>query len=409
MKIQKVAQNTLFLSVSQFLARVVGFFYIILLARFLAVGDFGIYTFVLALSYNFIPLADFGIERLVLRDLAREPERTAYYFHRLFTLRLILIALAIILLVVFGLILKLPPRQIVYLFLMGLSILPYSLVYLIVSFQNVKEKMEYTALANFGTISLTVLIGMLFVLFKFSLIWFFLAYVVGNFVLFLVFLGLLPKMDLRIVLTFDFKFCRDILKETWVFGLLIILSTLYLRLSTIMVGVMETNYLTGVYGGAYKFIEAAILLPQSLSLALFPLTARLFVSDKKGLRVLYLKSMAVLFALSIPVALFFFFMPRLAITLSYGPAYLQAVPVMQALGLLAILFFVNALPGNIIQNSEKLKHFLPFVGGYFLVQLVLCLLLIPRFSIVGAAAAIISSEALAFVVNNLFVWRVLKD
>ncbi len=61
----KVAKNTLFLSASQVTARLIGFFYFIFLARFLGVATFGIYNFTLAFVYNFVPVADFGLERFV--------------------------------------------------------------------------------------------------------------------------------------------------------------------------------------------------------------------------------------------------------------------------------------------------------------------------------------------------------
>ena len=74
-----------------------------------------------------------------------------------------------------------------------------------------------------------------------------------------------------------------------------------------------------------------------------------------------------------------------------------------------ILFFINALPGNIIQNSDRFKKFLPWSVFNFLIKLVLCLILIPRFSIIGAAWAVVGGEVAGVLINNLFVWRILKN
>ena len=83
----KIAKNTFFLSTAQMAGRIIGFFYFLLLARFLGVATFGIYNFTIAFVYNFIPVADFGIERLVLRDISRDRDKTAYYLSRLLPLR----------------------------------------------------------------------------------------------------------------------------------------------------------------------------------------------------------------------------------------------------------------------------------------------------------------------------------
>jgi len=67
------------------------------------------------------------------------------------------------------------------------------------------------------------------------------------------------------------------------------------------------------------------------------------------------------------------------------------------------------LPGNIIQNSDRFKKFLPWSVFNFLIKLVLCLILIPRFSIIGAAWAVVGGEVAGVLINNLFVWRILKN
>src|SRR4030042_6088128 len=86
----KIAKNTIFLSVAQIVGRLIGFFYFLLLARFLGVATFGVYNFTIAFVYNFIPVADFGLERLVLRDISRTPGTAGFYLARLLPLRLFL-------------------------------------------------------------------------------------------------------------------------------------------------------------------------------------------------------------------------------------------------------------------------------------------------------------------------------
>ena len=93
----------------------------------------------------------------------------------------------------------------------------------------------------------------------------------------------------------------------------------------------------------------------------------------------------------------------------YGSNYLGAVPVFMILGLSFVFFFPNALAGNIIQNSDKFKRFLPWAVANFLVALILCLILIPRYSIVGAAWAVVGGEIFGLIINNWFVFRILKE
>jgi O-antigen/teichoic acid export membrane protein len=404
----KIAKNTVFLSVANIAGRLIGFFYFLLLARFLGVATFGVYNFTIAFVYNFIPVADFGLERLVLRDISRKPNKTSFYLARLLPLRLFLSLGAYLLVLLLALVLKQPLRQIGYLAIFGLFIFPHTITYLLTSFLNAKEKMKYMALSViFGQLAVFA-IGITFVLLKLPLSVIFLAGFLASSIVALTFLLKAKSWGLPLGWVIDKKFFLKALSQSWAFAVLLILAVFYIRISLILVGLIKGDYYTGLYGSAFKFIEATILIPQSLALALFPLSARLFLKDKKKLEKVYQKALLVLFLFSLPFVAVLGWLPMLIIKLAYGQAYLSAAPVMSLLGASLILFFLNALPGNIIQNSPQFKKFLPWAVLNFVITLVLCLILIPRYSIIGAAWAVIGGEVAGLFINNLFVWKILK-
>jgi O-antigen/teichoic acid export membrane protein len=404
----KIAKNTVFLSLAQIAGRFIGFFYFLFLARFLGVATFGIYNFTLAFVYNFVPVADFGLERLVLRDISRDEKKISFYLARLLPLRLLLSLGAYLLVLILGLILGQSLRQIGYLAVFGLFIFPYSFTYLLSSFLNAQEKMKYMSLAVVVGQLLIFILGMVFVLLRFPLAVIFLAGVLGQLIVAVFFLLRAKTWGLPLGWVVDKEFFLKVLSSSWAFAFLLILAVFYLRISLILVGLLKGDYYTGLYGSAFKFIEAMILIPQSLALALFPLSSRLFLEDKQRLKSIYQKGLGILLLFSLPFVLVLVFFPKLIITLAYGQAYLPAVPVLSLLGLSLILFFLNALPGNIIQNSPRFKKFLPWSFLNFLIAMILGLILIPRFSIIGAAWAVVGGELAGLIINNLFVWRILK-
>ncbi len=407
--IKKIFQNTLFLSVSQVAGRAIGFIYFVFLARTLGVADFGIYSFTLAFIYNFVPVADFGMERLILRDISREPEKAGYYFSRLLPLRVFLSLVSYLLALILGIVLGLPLRELAYLSLFGLALLPYNLAFLAVGFQNAREKMHCLAAANIALVALTGILGVIFVFLKLGLFWVFLAYPLANLILALIIFSRVKKWGLPLGWRFDFRFCREVLSQSWIFAVFTILAVFYLRATVLMIGVFKDPATSGLYNSVFKFVEAGILIPQSLALALFPLSSRLFLKDKTKLKSVYLKALGVLLIVSLPPALILLFLAEPVISLAYGPLYLPAVGVFRILGLSLILFFVNALPGNIIQNSEKVKSFLPFSVAIFLFVFLLSFLLIPRYSLAGAGWAVVGGELFGFIVSNVFILKILRE
>ena len=406
---RRAARNTFFLSVSQIIARLIGFFYFIFMARVLGVEVFGVYNFTLAFIYNFIPVAGLGVARLVLRDISRKRQKTNFYFPRLLPLCFFTSFGAYFLALLLGLILGQSLRQIFYLAILGLFLIPNNLTYLIVSFRNAREKMGYTAIVNIVTPILIAVFGIVFVLMKLPLSFILFAHVLGGAVVSLLLLNRAQSWGLAWGWVIDKKFWRYVFSQSWIFALLLILAVFYLRLSVVLVGILKGAYFTGLYGSVFKFIEAIILVPQSLALALFPISSKLLVNNKKRLAMIYKKGLGVLFLFSLPFSLVIIFFSRPILRLAYGSEYLAAAPVFSLLGWALILFFVNVLPGNIILNSTKVKQFLPLAVLNLLLKLVFCLVLISRYSILGAGWAVIGGEMVGLVINNLFVWKILKE
>ena len=406
--IAKIATNTLFLSFSQIGARFLGFLYFIFLARYLGVATFGVYNFTIAFIYNFVPLADFGLERLILRDLSRDLRKTNDYLARLIPLKTILSLVAYFMALGLALILGQSFKQIIYLAIFGLFIFPYNFNSLLSTIQNAREKMKYFSLVIIFGQLFTVIIGTIFIFFHLSLYLIFLAPFLGNMLISLILIAQSSKWNLKLAWKFDKKFCQEILSQSWAFAVILILAVVYLRISLILVGMFKGDYYVGLYSSVFKFVEALILVPQSLALALFPLTSRLFIDDKKKLQELYLKTLTILFLIALPVATIFIIFPDLIISLAYGSSYLPVVPVLTILGVSLIFFFLNSLPGNIIQNSQEYKKFIPWAILNLAITLVAGLFLIPRFSIIGAAWTVLIGETCGFFINNLFVWKILK-
>lgn len=405
----KIVKNTLVLSSANVLARVIGFFYFVFLGRILGVENFGHYNFAIALVYNFYPVADFGVERLLLRDLSKNPEQCQKYFQKIVPLRLIFALISVVLVTTFGIILSKSSFDILNIFVFSLCLIPWTFNQLIAAIGNAFEKMEIQGLVAICSTGFTALLGGLIAILGGTITQILIAAFFSNFIVSLVMINYSKKLGLVFKIDPDIKFWRGILRESWVFALIMIMAVFYLRSSVVLVNYFKGAYFTGIYSSAFKFIEASILIPQSFALALFPQTARLLGSDKEKLARNYLKSLAAIFAFAVFYALFFILFSPMIIKISYGSSYLEAVPVMRILSIAAIIFFLNTLPGNIIQNSNRVKKFLPFAFLNLLLVVILCLVFIPRYSIIGAAWAVIGGEVFGLVINNWFVFRILKE
>lgn len=406
---RKIIKNTAWLSFANLLARAIGFFYFIFLARILGVEQFGHYSIAIALVYNFYPVADFGIERLILRDISKDKRKGNEYFQKIVPLRFFLAFLSVLSVTFLGLILSNSFFDVKNILIFSFCLLPWTFNQLVAGIGNALEKMEIQSVVIVFSSLFTAIGGSFIVLITKNVSLVLAAAILSNLLVTLILFRLIKKIGLTFVSHLDLKFWKEILKESWVFALIMIEAVFYLRSSIVLVNYFKGAYYTGLYSSAFKFIEASLLFPQSFALALFPQTARLLINNKKDLESNYLKSLGLILFFSILYFLLFYFFAPLIIKTSYGSSYLEAVSVMRILGFAAIPFFMNSLPGNIIQNTKEVKPFLFFAFLNLFLVIIFEVVLISKYSIVGAAIAVFLGEVVGFIINNAFVWKILNE
>jgi len=405
---KKIIKNSLFFSGSQIIARFIGFLNFIFLARLLSVPDFGIFVWVLGFVYNFYPLADFGLERLVLRELPRKPQKAQFYFSRLIPLRIFLSIGTVLVCLLAATAMGIGKQKLLFIFLFSLTILPQNLIFLIAAIKNSQEKAKTFSILTILISLLPMIVGITMVLTNQSSSLLFLSFFSSELLILLILLSQIQRLDLKLAWKLDISFGKKLLAQSWPMACLTILAVFYLRISLILTGKLLGNYWAGIYGAASKFVEAGILIPQGLALALFPSFSRLLVKNKKKLAKIYQKAILVLFLLSLPIAAAMYWGGSWIIPLIFGQQYQPAIPIFSLFGVLMIFFFTNCLAGNIIQNSKKLKKFIPWAAANFLVALMCGLILIPKMGIIGGVWAMIGGEIFGLIINNIFVFRILK-
>jgi len=404
---KKLVKNSLLLIVSQIIARSIGLIYFIFLARNLSVSNFGIYAWVLGFVYNFFPVADFGLERYVLKYIPRNRSKTNFYFKRILGLKSALAIFAIFACLALALVLGISSPKFILLSIFALHLIPYNIAHTIITFQNAKEETTTYAKFNICYSLLGAILGVFVIKLKLGLPWVFGAYFAT---ISLVLVWLITKKNmLKIGFVFDRNFFKKVLKESWVYAFLVIMAVFYLRIPLILTGILTDDYWAGIYGSVSKFIEAGILIPQAVALALAPSYSILLEKKKKELGRVYLKNMFTVFLLSLPIVLLMFFVSQPIILLIYGQAYSSAITTFSLLGVVMGLLFVNSLAGNIIQNSQKVKKFIPYALFKFFTVTAACLFLIPKMGIIGGAWAMIGGEIFGLVINNTFVYKILKE
>lgn len=209
---------------------------------------------------------------------------------------------------------------------------------------------------------------------------------------------------------------KTILLRSYPFALLGVLMTLYNRIDGVMIERMlgEAGDLqAGIYAAAYRLLDAATMFAFLISGILLPFFARL-IKDRKPVWPVLQMSARLMFAISVSgAATGYFFASELMNALYHEADFYWA----SIFSLLIIGFIFNAtvyVYGSLLTADGKLKGLNIIALTGVLLNIILNLVLIPKYQAYGAAVATLSTQALVAVAHviytgSLFKWFVVMS
>lgn len=398
-----ILKQTTWLFCAQILTRVISFFYTIYLARSLGVSEFGLFTVAMVYFSLTSSISDFGFNRFFIREVARDSKKMEELlfnvsFLRLMTTTIMFLFFAIIL-YIFD-----PDRIRVNLILIGMmSVIPQSVGQTLDAVFVALRRLQVSAISLLLVSITTATIGFVLVTKGYGPFGAITALLIGQ-VVYLIVLGLfLEKWHAQIISSIKFSVLKQITLGSLPYGILGIMGLLYFRVDTLLLSYMRGNYETGIYGAAYRFLEAVIFIPIAYSSALFPVLSKLHDGHMDQVKKLYINSVKLMGILGLLVVLgYILILPWLI--RYFLPGYMEALNIVIILSLAIPFMFLHVPAVQVLFSTDK---YLKWVIGLSFItlgfNLFANLLFIPLYGLYAAAWITALSEALSFLVFFVFV------
>lgn len=400
---RKILQQTSWLFLAQVISRVISFFYVIFLARNLGVSDFGLYTTALVYFYFFSAIVDFGFNRFLIREVAKSRSKIVELFSSISLFRLTLTSLVYAL---FALTLYFfdPDKSRVNIsLLLVLAILPQTLGQTIDSIFIAIQKLQLSATSILAASLVAAVSGVVLVGAGFGPTGAAVAFILGQLIYSLTLLYLLQKLNIKFLSYVTLPILKRIISGSFFYGILIILGLIYFRIDILLLSYLKGNFDTGIYGAGYRFLEVALIIPTALSTVIFPHFSRLNKEKSRDLFKLYKKSVLLLLALSFFIALAFWMILPGFIKI-FLPSYALSIDVVKILALSIPFFFISSLQATFLMSCEKLLNHLIGASIFMICFIVsLNLILIPKYSFVGAAWVTVISETMVVLIFSVLI------
>lgn len=394
----KILKNSSYLIIAQVITKVIAFFYTIFIAKSLGVEQFGL--FIVALSYFslFASITDFGIARFLIREIAKDEKNIGQLLYNTLILRLTGLLLLLILFSVFLFLFDPDKLRATLVFFAIIAVIPHAAALTLDSVFIALQKFPISGIGIVVVSLANALLGTILLKNNFGTIGVVFALIFAQLIYLLTLVLFSGKYNISLLSSISIKTIKNIMIGSLPYGLLTILAMLYFKIDTIMLSYLKGSYDAGIYGASYKFLEAIIFIPASVSAAAFPLLAKLHKEDKKRIKAFYFKALKLLTLLSIPITITYIIGIPLIIEFLL-PSYKESIIVIQILSLTIPFMFAHAPATIVLLSSDKLlKSVLVFSLVTLLFNVLINFALIPKFGYIGSSIATVLSEILSFIV-----------
>lgn len=393
---RRITKNTGVLFIAQLVTYIFGFFITMYTARYLGTAGFGIISLALSITAITGIIADLGLGTLMVRELARDKSQTSKYFSNTLIMKVLLsfITIGITILIVY--IFKYPEPTSTVIYIITFSMLLNIFNGIINAIFQAYESMEYISV---GTILNSVLMlggTLIGIHYQLDIIFFATLYVIANLltlistILIYVWKFTLPKIDL------DLSFWKPTLKEALPFGIAGVFVIIYYQIDSVMLSVMSGNEAVGLYNAAYRLIFLFLALYNVYIIAIFPVMSSFYKTSKESLKFAFERSFKYLLIISIPLTIGTVLIADKVILLVFGPKYLPSVLALQILIWTIIFMFLNGLAGNLLGSVNRQPVVTKITGFGAGLNILMNLILIPKYGFVGASAATVITELFLF-------------
>jgi len=393
-----VGKNILVLFVSQIASMGFGFFYLILSARYLGPELFGLLTFALAFTGIFGLLFDLGLNNLAVREVARDKSRANEYLSNITFIKLIMgvITFGLTVVVVHSLGYAEETIAIVYLLTLSTVFSAVTASFYVI-FQSF-EKMEYQSVAGILT-SLLMLTGAIILIARGAGVVAFAAVTLISSALVLGYSFFICVRKFKLFnAEANLDFWWPTIRQALPFGLSSVFVTIYFWIDSLMLSLIQGNQAVGFYNAGYRLVFSLLFIPAVFSTAVFPAMSRFYISSRDSLQLMWKEFLRFMLILSIPIAVGTTLLAGRFVALIFGDGYAPSVAVLQVLIWSLVFIFANATFVRLFESANMQIVVTKITGLMVIVNVAINLVLIPKFSYVGASFAILITEFIALVI-----------
>ena len=390
----RVARNTTVRAVAELIGKFATLALMVVLAREEGPAGLGVFVFALAWSELATTPIGMGLDRYFLRRIAAERAELERGLSNVLALKVARAVPIVAASCVLAWALGYEGDTLLALYILTLALLLDSFAYTLFAVFNAVERGDLVGLTLVVQRILSGGVGIALLLLGYGVVEVALAYVVASLLGFLLALAMLVRHIERPRITFPAATRRKLRLRSRAFAVQEVLSVGIARLDAVLLALIATQTVVGLYGAAYRLLEATVFIPGALQGAFVAMFTYLDDKSDPTIRATFGRAIKLAVILLTPCAVPLAVIPGPILELLFGDEFGQAADALRLLAPCVVLLGVVLIAGSLIASRLDPRILVVRYGIALVVNVALNLALIPPFDETGAAIAFLATQAL---------------
>lgn len=387
----KYAKNSGWMLAEHVMRMISAIFVGIYVARYLGPEQFGILSYTLAIVAVFMAVSRLGMDNVLVRDVAKNPDQVRVYMGTAFWLMLVTAVVNLIVLSGVIYFIENDLKTKIYIWIVSIGLLFQAFLVIDYGFQG-QVKAKNSAIAKSSALFFGSLVKIIFVLNDASFEWIVIAYMLDFvFIAMILFFVHERQRQKRFFASFRVELIKPLLKSALPIALLALLGMLLMKFDQIYIQYKLGSESVGIYVASIKLYEAWIMIPQIIMLSLIPALADMKSKSQKLYEKRLIFTLRVIVVLNVFVSLLVFLIANFLIELLYGPSFSSSAPILQIVIWASIFMGLGSLIFRVLVNEGQELKIVKIMLITLIVNIVLNLVLVDFFGITGSAYSMLIS------------------
>lgn len=398
--VRRIAKNSGAAFITRISDPLISFVFVFFIARYLGVSGLGAYSSALSLLFIFQAFACLGFQHFITREVAQDASKAGKF---LVNATLIGCSFSILVAALMCAAVRLITDNddvVKSVFVLSISLIPYPLGLVCQSISRGFEKLEHITIAALSTNAAKLLFGLFFLYKGYGIISLMMVISGSAFLGSLISFCLAFKTVSQPFQKFsnvDLVFCKWILKNIPVFAFIFIVATIRMYINIPILTSMMGEREVGFYDAAYRLVNISSLGISFYLIAIQPTIFRLYKSSLEKFEFACRESIRYFFIIIFPIIAGITILGDKFILLIFKSEFLPSASVLNILIWILVLNGLNQILASALISSDNQKVNLNAnILGMF-ANIVLCLLLIPKFGFMGAGIATVAAAFTTFI------------